>query len=112
MEKMGFFFVFLGWWMKGRPVPLFAWAMGSCMQFQRVVLKNIRGEGSQGDMHNSSPNLVARSTSLMVERVYIDPLLKEIIWVAPTKDYLQNVMGKLDQIHNVFILKVSNTKGR
>jgi hypothetical protein len=42
----------------------------------------------------------------------MDPLLKTIIWVALTKYHLQIVMGKLDQIHNVFILKVRNMKGR
>jgi hypothetical protein len=44
---------------------------------------------SQGDVPYSSPNLVTRITSLMVERVYLRSTTQgTIIWVAPTKDYL------------------------
>jgi hypothetical protein len=52
-------------------VPLFVWAMGSCMQLQRVVLYEILGDISSQCYPYSSPNLVIGITSLMRERVYL-----------------------------------------
>jgi hypothetical protein len=53
-------------------VPLFVWAMGSCMQLSEGCFYEILGAiNSQGDVPYNIPNLVTRITSLMEERVYL-----------------------------------------
>ena len=70
-------------------MPLFVWAMGSCMQLQRVLLQETLGAiRSQGDIPYSSPNLSNKvSHILQREGTFYEEIHNQInIEVAFPKD--------------------------
>jgi hypothetical protein len=67
---------------------------------------------SQGDAPSNNPYLVTRFTSLMMERVYLRSTTQDNHKGGPYQRLSTDAMIYFDQVHNVFLLKVINIKGK